>query len=33
MKMLLNCFTCYDHSDWSKMDINVSITSLYIHDI
>jgi hypothetical protein len=30
LKMLLNCFACYDHSNWPN---NVFIISLYIHVI
>jgi len=30
MKVLLNCFACYEQSDWLK---NIFIISLYIHDI
>jgi hypothetical protein len=33
MKVLLNCFACYEQSDWSKKVITVFIISLYIHDI
>ena len=30
MKMLLNCFACYEQSDWPK---NIFIISLITHDI